>query len=78
MGDECDLGPLMKFAIAHAAAETVGSFFSIPSIGWCDKQCILNLVMALLSSQINILTKLNKWRPVMGFFGKKKLFAYGY
>jgi hypothetical protein len=41
---------LMSFAKTHAASKTVRSFFCILSIGWCDKQCILNLVMALLSS----------------------------
>ena len=50
VGDECGLGPLMSFAKAHATSETVRSFFCIPSIGWCDKQGILKLVVALLSS----------------------------
>jgi hypothetical protein len=67
-GDECEPEPVPSFTEAHAAFETVKSFFYAHSIGKHDEQVILNMELVLFSLKPKALTK---QLPITEFFGEK-------
>jgi hypothetical protein len=71
-GDEREPEPVPRFTEAHAAFETVKSFFYAHSIGEHDEQVILNLELALFRLKCKVSTK---QLTITEFFGKKVNFT---
>jgi hypothetical protein len=65
---------VQSFVEAHAAFETVKSFFYMHSIGEHDERAILSLELALFHLKRKVSTK---QLPITDFFGKK-FFSYRY
>jgi hypothetical protein len=69
-GDKREPELVPSFTKAHAAFETVKSFFYAHSIGEHEEQVIMNLELALFRPKRKVSTK---QLPITDFFGKKLL-----
>jgi hypothetical protein len=64
-GDECEPEPVPSFTEAHAAFQTVKSFFYVHSIDEHDEQVILNLELAPFRLKLKVSIK---QLPITDFF----------